>query len=301
MSPENQKGSGPVEDVEVGASETNQVLTGTSREFLLHLPKYDLEDCGSACSEERARLLPESHEAYPQASTLARRHTIHPLESGNEDYRKAVSLFLSGRTNEALVVLSKERLWQQSTEIEKLREEVVRNWMLRGELLAAKLDFDGAAHAYGEVVRFAPDSYDAWFTYSFFHEERLHFKIAREGYEKALTLARARGKDEDVGIILNHLGNLHYAEKRMAEARQAYEEALKIRRELAVNNTEEYLPDVAKTLSSLGNLYRDENRLDEAREVYEETLRIYRVFAERSPAVYEHYVARVQDHLADIP
>jgi hypothetical protein len=49
------------------------------------------------------------------------------------------------------------------------------------------------------------------------------------------------------------------------EARKAYEEALKIRRELAAKNPETYLPYVAGTLNNLGILHRDQNRKDEAR------------------------------------
>jgi hypothetical protein len=45
---------------------------------------------------------------------------------------------------------------------------------------------------------------------------------------------------------------------------KAYDEALKIYRELAQKNPDRYLPYVATTLNNLGILDSDENRMDEA-------------------------------------
>ena len=161
-----------------------------------------------------------------------------------------------------------------------------------------KFDFDGAARAYEKAVEFAPDSYLAWFEYSRFHQIQARFREARAGYEKALGLTRASGKDDVVAATLNNLGNLHSDEKRMAQARQTYEEALKIRRKLAEKNPDVYLPDVAMTLNNLGVLHRVENRMTEARQAYEEALKIRRKLAEKNPDVYLPYVATILNNLA---
>ena len=55
------------------------------------------------------------------------------------------------------------------------------------------------------------------------------------------------------------------SQNRMEEARQRYEEALKIRRQLAQQNSDTYLPYVAATLNDLGNLDSAQNRMEEAR------------------------------------
>jgi protein O-mannosyl-transferase len=65
-------------------------------------------------------------------------------------------------------------------------------------------------------------------------------------------------------------------EKRAEAARQHYEQALKIRGELAQKNPAAYLADIAMTLNNLGNLDRQQNRMDEARRHYEEALSIHR-------------------------
>jgi nephrocystin-3 len=51
---------------------------------------------------------------------------------------------------------------------------------------------------------------------------------------------------------LNNLGTIDSARNRMEAARKEYEEAVKIYRELAEKNPENYLPEVAQMLNNLG-------------------------------------------------
>ena len=69
----------------------------------------------------------------------------------------------------------------------------------------------------------------------------------------------------------------------MDEARQAYEEALTIHRELAKTKPETYLTNVAITLNDLGILHADQNRMDEARQAFEEALQIYEMLCQEDP------------------
>ena len=57
----------------------------------------------------------------------------------------------------------------------------------------------------------------------------------------------------------------------MEEARQQYEEALKIRRQLAQQNPE-YLPALAMALNELAFVEGEQNRIGESRGHYEEAL-----------------------------
>ncbi|WP_176753897.1 tetratricopeptide repeat protein [Nitrosomonas mobilis] len=255
------------------------------------------KELAAAGLEERARLLREHDQARAQADELARQLATRPAGSGGEDYQKAASLFLDGKINKALEILSEERLKQQGADAKKLHEDTMRSWLLRGQLLAVKFDFDGATRAYDEAVAFAPSSYEAWFAYSFFHQRQNHFKESHWGYKEALSLARASGKKEVVARALNNLGNLHGDEKRMAEARKAYKEALKIRCALAQQNSNVYLPDLAVTLNNLGVLHRDENRMAEARGVFKEALKIQRDLAQQNPDVYLPAVATTLNNL----
>ena len=61
----------------------------------------------------------------------------------------------------------------------------------------------------------------------------------------------------------------------MEEARQEYEEALKIRRQLAQQNPQ-YLPALAMALNDLAFVESRQNRIEESRAHYEEALSLLR-------------------------
>ena len=87
----------------------------------------------------------------------------------------------------------------------------------------------------------------------------------------------------------------------MEEARNQYEEALKIYREAAQSDPGAYLPYVAMTLNNLGLLDRDQNRMAEARKDYEEALAIYEAFAQGDPELFTPDVERLKKLLKELP
>ena len=97
-----------------------------------------------------------------------------------------------------------------------------------------------------------------------------------------------------VATTLNNLGVFHSDQNRMEEAGKAYEEALKIRRQLEQKYSDTYLPDVAATLNNLGVLHSDQNRMEEAGKAFEEALGIYQRFAARDPDQYGPRVLHVE-------
>jgi len=73
-------------------------------------------------------------------------------------------------------------------------------------------------------------------------------------------------------MTLNNLDNLHSNKNEIAIALTEYQEALQIRRELAVENPRSFLPDVAMTLLNLSLFYsqsQPEKSLPLAQEVLE--------------------------------
>jgi len=56
----------------------------------------------------------------------------------------------------------------------------------------------------------------------------------------------------DLAMTLNNLASLAKSTMRLEEARQHYEEALRIYREMAQRAPDQYLPKVAEMLNSLG-------------------------------------------------
>ena len=72
----------------------------------------------------------------------------------------------------------------------------------------------------------------------------------------------------------------------MEEARKAYEEALKIYRELAQKNPEAYLPGRGNAQQPGDVLKATQNRMEEARKAYEEALETSRELARKNPETY---------------
>jgi protein O-mannosyl-transferase len=103
--------------------------------------------------------------------------------------------------------------------------------------------------------------------------------------------------DPNTAMTANKLENLDTEQQRTDEARQQYEESLRIRRELAQENPAAYLPDMANTLINLGNHDRTQKRMDEARERYEEALKIHRQLAQQDPDAYLPYLAMTLNDL----
>ena len=86
--------------------------------------------------------------------------------------------------------------------------------------------------------------------------------------------------DPNLTVTPSNQENLDSGQKRMDEARQHFERALELRRQLAEQNPAVYLPDIATTLNNLGNLDRLEKQPQEARRHYDEALKIHRQLAQ---------------------
>ncbi|MBB3181160.1 tetratricopeptide repeat protein [Variovorax sp. Sphag1AA] len=269
-------------------------LQATDKEFERRLA---LQNRQGVTPAERELLLRERDQARSQAEELARRLAAKPPAEGGGSYNEALRLFLDGKLDAALDALQEDRLDSEAAAAQKKLDEAAQGFLLRGDILALRFDFDGAGRAYGRAVKVAPGSADAWLQYAYFHQQQNKFAQAREGYGRALGLYRQQGKSADVATTLNNLGNLLSDESRMAEARKAYEESLSIRRTLAHKNPDVYLRDVAATLNNLGVLNRDENRMADARTAFEESLSTYRTLTQKNPDAYLPDVASTLNNL----
>ena len=83
-----------------------------------------------------------------------------------------------------------------------------------------------------------------------------------------------------------------------SQAQPLYEESLQIRRQLAQQNPQTYLPDVAMTLNNLASLYSAKNEFSQAQPLYEDALQIYRQLAQQNPQTYLPDVANTLNNLA---
>jgi tetratricopeptide (TPR) repeat protein len=103
--------------------------------------------------------------------------------------------------------------------------------------------------------------------------------------------------DPDSAMTPHDLENFDTAQKRMEEARRHFERALEMRRQLALQDPDRYLPYLAGSLNNLGAVDRQQNRTEDARQHFEGALTIYRQLAQQNPDAYLYYLATTLNNL----
>src|SRR5947199_112039 len=267
--------------------------------------KKKLQDAQNASAAELAKLSQERDQAKGATDTVVEGLAKQKPGVGSELYRTTTRLFLDGKVDRALVALSDEKLRELSkahkekkVEAEKTTKEAIQAWLLKGQLLTVQFRFDDAEKAYQGAIETSPESFEANFAFAWFSQQLNHYDKAKSAYGRSLELARRNQDDGEIAMTLNNLAMLDGDQNRAEEARKGFEEALKIRRELAKKNPDAYLPDLAMTLNNLANLDRVQNRVEEARKGFEEALKIYRELTKNNPDTYMPEVARTVNNLA---
>ena len=92
--------------------------------------------------------------------------------------------------------------------------------------------------------------------------------------------------DPGSAMTQHDLENFNTEQKRMDTAREHYEEALKVDRQVLQQHPDAYLPEMGMTLNNLGFLDRIQNRIEDARQDYEEALKIDRQLVKQNSASY---------------
>ena len=119
---------------------------------------------------------------------------------------------------------------------------------------------------------------------------RFSFGEARSFYERLIELSPTIEHHFKYAFLLQSLNDFE-------KARRHYEEVLQALQELAQQNPEAYLPEVATSLNNLGVLLSDTNDLKKAQDYYEEALQIRRELAQQNPEAYLPDVAASLNNL----
>jgi tetratricopeptide (TPR) repeat protein len=264
----------------------------------------DLRAKNRATETAMEQLRIEREQAKNAAQGAAERLARVKVDESSDLYRYAVSLFAEGKADDALSFLNEKRLAESVAEARKRKAaaenelmQVVQAYALKGQLLVSKFQFEEAQSAYKGAIAIAPNNAEANLNLGLFSQKLNRLSEADSSYGRALVLLRQEGDEGGVATILNNLGALRRDQNRMGDARRAYHEALEIRRKLAKQNPDTYLPYVATTLNNLGVLHRDQNRMEEARRAFDEALEIRRKLVRQSSDTYLPDVAATLNNL----
>ncbi len=163
-----------------------------------------------------------------------------------------------------------------------------------------------ALQEFEKAYKHRPDNVDYAFKYAVLAQKQNQRRLAEDVYSKLIDSVRKTKplNEEQLGklaTIMNNLAALIAGEGRRGEAEALYKEALTIRRELAKDSPQVYLPYVATTLNNLATLIADEaQRHGEAEKLYNKALTIRRKLAKDNPQVYLPYVATTLNNLATL-
>jgi tetratricopeptide (TPR) repeat protein len=259
--------------------------------------KKKLEEAQNASAGELTKLRQERDQAKETAEKAAEMIAKQKPDGVSELYQTAMRLFLDGKVDQAIDTLSDEKLRELSKAAKERKSEA---WLLKAELLTVQYRLDDAEKAYQGAIDTSPESFKANFAFARFNQQLNRNDKAMTAYRQCLELARRNNDNGEIAATLNNLGDLDRAQNRMEAAREEYQEALMIRRELAQKNRDTYLPNVAMTLNNLANLDRDQNRMEAARKGYQEALMIYRELAQKSLDTYLPNVAATLNNLANL-
>jgi len=241
----------------------------------------ELEDAQQATAAALTKLHQDRDQAKSAAEKASEELAKNQAGQSSELYRQAKRLFLEGKIDEALKLLDDEKLRQSVAQAKQALEDAVQAWLLKAQLLTTQIRFEGAEKAYLQAIEIGPESFEAHIAYGRFNQDLNRFEKARVAYGWCLEWARKNGKNAEAAVTLNNLGLLDRDQKLMDEAQKEFQEALKIERELAREDPDTYLSNVAGTLNNLGTLNNRQGQAEKAKKQFEEALQIYRELAQK--------------------
>ena len=237
------------------------------------------------------------------------------IEINTERLRQAKDYFDQGQFREADAILQAEemvkdlnkleqkdqQLDQQKAEVRASREQIANEFLIKAQLWTTFYEqsnrFEQTCEYFAESLR-ALKITSNLFAYAYFLKEHNQLDQANFYYTEVLKIYRHLGDLPNVATVLNNLALLHSHKNEMVIAEQEYQEALRIYRELAVENPRFFLFHVATTINNLALLHSNKNEMMIAEQEYQEALEIYRIFAQENPRSFLPYVAGTLNNLA---
>ncbi len=192
-----------------------------------------------------------------------------------------------------------------------------------GLLEQAKDEYQEALDIFRKLVSEVSDAYlpdvamtlDSLANLSTHYNTTNQYKVAKKNYREAFRIYQDLAeKDRDkylpyVAQTIYNLATFHAKiskekvfekerEKMSKLAEEEYKMSLNIRRELAVNNKDTYLPVVADTLNGLAIIHFNTKDYESAKKEFQESLEIRREFSDRAPDTYLRDVAQTLYNMA---
>ena len=257
-----------------------------------------------ANSEQRNKIAEQLHTLEMDVLQLFRQSTEKRQLGQSLNWRERDALQMIDMGNyEAAKTLLEDQTWKkeirQAEEIIEIKKNAILEYISGQKTLIDTYEAEGntAENArkivavYEDITALAAKHHmepDVLYDYaSFLYNQRQ--------YQKSLEIAQrlehwyAQNPDTSaiLRVALDNLMGLDYSSlKDFSAAEKLQQEALKICRELAQNDSDAYLPDLALSCSNLASLLQDVHSFKEAEKLHREALKIRRDLAEKSHDAY---------------
>ncbi len=198
---------------------------------------------------------------------LKLQETLKSIQPDEEIATRAKEIFETKGIEQAIEYLSGVEFDKQKDLADKYMQNTAKALKVKAEFLVIQNRYDEAKEAYEKMTQY-DRSFDALFEYAVFLQEQNYFQEAIKGYKNLLDLELTQANR---ALTLNNLANLYSDQNQNQEALKAYQEALKLYRDLAQANPMAYEIDYAKMLIMGVDLFKqDKKGLQEAKKILEQ-------------------------------
>ena len=271
-----------------------------------------------ANSEQRNKIAEQLHTLEMDVLQLFRQSTEKRQLGQSLNWRERDALQMIDTGNyEAARTLLEDQTWKkeirQAEEIIEIKKDAILEYISGQKTLIDTYKAEGntAENArkviavYEDITALAAKHHmepDVLYDYaSFLYNQRQYQK----SLEIAQRLEHWYALEPDTSAVrraklYNLIGLDHSAQNNFLTAKKAYQEVLKIYRDLAGKDSDVYQLNLANSCNNLAILFFDIGSFKEAEKLYREALKIHRDLAEKSSDAYLPYLANSCNNLADL-
>ena len=271
-----------------------------------------------ANSEQRNKIAEQLHTLEMDVLQLFRQSTEKRQLGQSLNWRERDALQMIDTGNyEAARTLLEDQTWKkeirQAEEIIEIKKDAILEYISGQKTLIDTYKAEGntAENArkviavYEDITALAAKHHmepDVLYDYaSFLYNQRQYQK----SLEIAQRLEHWYALEPDTSAVrraklYNLIGLDHSAQNDFLTAKKAYQEVLKIYRDLAGKDSDVYQLNLANSCNNLAILFFDIGSFKEAEKLYREALKIHRDLAEKSSDAYLPYLANSCNNLADL-
>ena len=271
-----------------------------------------------ANSEQRNKIAEQLHTLEMDVLQLFRQSTEKRQLGQSLNWRERDALQMIDMGNyEAARTLLEDQTWKkeirQAEEIIEIKKDAILEYISGQKTLIDTYKAEGntAENArkviavYEDITALAAKHHmepDVLYDYaSFLYNQRQYQK----SLEIAQRLEHWYALEPDTSAVrraklYNLIGLDYSAQNDFLTAKKAYQEVLKIYRDLAGKDSDVYQLNLANSCNNLAILFFDIGSFKEAEKLYREALKIHRDLAEKSSDAYLPYLANSCNNLADL-